>query len=260
MDELRLAQLSDPARRVGRTLEYHERIGSTNDSVRELLNGGDDGAVVIADMQTAGRGRRGRSWESPAGVNLMLSVGLRLSLRADVAWQLGASAALAVRAAAAPWAELDVKWPNDLVTHGGEKVAGLLLETALEGERVVRAIIGIGINVNWLRAEMPAEIAARATSLRDHSGAEVDRAVLLRRLLDELDAEVVGLERGESPLAPLRAASWLDGRAVRVIADEEEVVEGVVAGIGDDGALMIETTRGRRAVAYGEVVAVALPV
>ena len=165
MDELRLAQLTDPDRRVGRSLEYHERIGSTNDRARERLTGGDDGVVVVADVQTAGRGRRGRSWESPAGVNLMLSVGLALNLSADVAWQLGASAALAVRAAAAPWAELKVKWPNDLVTPAGEKVAGLLLETALAGDRVVQAIVGIGINVNWERAEMPPEIAARATSL-----------------------------------------------------------------------------------------------
>ncbi|MEP6680140.1 MAG: biotin--[acetyl-CoA-carboxylase] ligase [Chloroflexota bacterium] len=259
MDELRLAQLTDPDGRVGRSLEYHERIGSTNDRARERLTGGDDGVVVIADMQTAGRGRRGRSWESPAGVNLMLSVGLALNLSADVAWQLGASAALAVRAAAAPWAELKVKWPNDLVTPAGEKVAGLLLETALAGDRVVQAIVGIGINVNWERAVMPPEIAARATSLQDLAGAQVDRMVLLGRLLAELDAEVVALERAESPLERLRDASWLDGREVRVTADQGEV-EGVVAGIGDDGALVIETARGRLAVAYGEVVAVAVPV
>ena len=259
MDELRLAQLTDPDRRVGRSLEYHEYIGSTNDRARERLTGGDDGVVVIADMQTAGRGRRGRSWESPAGVNLMLSVGLALNLSADVAWQLGASAALAVRAASAPWAELTVKWPNDLVTRAGEKVAGLLLETALAGDRVVQAIVGIGINVNWERAVMPPEIAARATSLQDLAGAQVDRMVLLGRLLAELDAEVVALERAESPLERLRDASWLDGREVRVTADQGEV-EGVVAGIGDDGALVIETARGRLAVAYGEVVAVAVPV
>ena len=90
------------------------------------------------------------------------------------------------------------------------------------------------------------------------AGAEVDRTALLSRLLDELQAELLGLERGESPLARLRAASWLDGRPVRVTAAESDV-EGVVAGIGDDGALVVETERGPQVVSYGEVVAVALP-
>jgi BirA family biotin operon repressor/biotin-[acetyl-CoA-carboxylase] ligase len=258
MDAFHLARLGDPARRVGSSVEYHAQIGSTNDRARERLNAGDDGVVVVADLQTAGRGRRGRSWQSPPGLNLMLSIGLRLDLPADAAWQLGASAALAVRQACAPYADLQVKWPNDLVTHDGAKVGGLLLETALAEDRLVQAIIGVGINVNWRRAEMPAEIAHRATSLRELAGAEIDRTALLGRLLDELNAELLGLERGESPLARLRAASWLDGRPVRVTAEQNDV-EGVVAGIAEDGALMIETERGRRAVSYGEVVAVALP-
>jgi BirA family transcriptional regulator, biotin operon repressor / biotin---[acetyl-CoA-carboxylase] ligase len=239
-------------------VEYHEQIGSTNDRARECLRAGEDGIVVVADQQTAGRGRRGRSWQSPPGVNLMLSAGVRIGLPAGAAWQLGASTALAVCAACAPYASLHVKWPNDLVTREGAKVAGLLLETALADDRLVQAIVGIGINVNWRRAEMPEEIAARATSLHELGGAEIDRMTLLSRLLDELDAEVLALERGESPLARLRAASWLDGRPVRVTAEESEV-EGVVAGIGDDGALVVETERGRQVVSYGEVVAVALP-
>ena len=257
-DALRPVELGAPHRTVGRRVEYHERIGSTNDRARELLREGEEGTVVVADLQTAGRGRRGRAWESPSGVNLMLSAGLRVALAADSAWQLGASTALAVRAACAPHAELQVKWPNDLVTRDGAKVAGLLLETALADDRLVQAIVGIGINVNWRRAEMSPEIAARATSLCDVAGVEIDRGVLLGRLLDELDAELLALVRGNSPLARLRAASWLDGRPVRVTAEDDEV-DGVVAGIGDDGALVVETDGGRRFVSYGEVVAVALP-
>ncbi|MDP9244603.1 MAG: biotin--[acetyl-CoA-carboxylase] ligase [Chloroflexota bacterium] len=253
------ADLGNPARRVGRSVEYHEQIGSTNDRARECLRAGEDGIVVVADQQTAGRGRRGRSWQSPLGVNLMLSAGVRIGgLPAEAAWQLGAATALAVRTACAPYASLQVKWPNDLVTREGAKVAGLLLETALADDRLVQAIVGIGINVNWRRGEMPEEIAAHATSLRELGVVEVDRMTLLSRLLDELDAEVLALERGESPLARLRTASWLDGRPVRVTAEESEV-EGVVAGIGDDGALVVETERGRQVVSYGEVVAVALP-
>ena len=114
---------------------------------------------------------------------------------------------------------------------------------------MVQAIVGIGINVNWRRAEMPPEIAARATSLRDLAGAQVDRTVLLGRLLPR-PMQGRG-SSGEAPLGAAVDASWLDGRDVRVTADQGEV-EGVVAGIGDDGALVIETARGRLAVAYGE--------
>ena len=105
----------------------------------------------------------------------------------------------------APDAGLAIRWPNDVVDRDGRKVAGLLVETALEGEELVEAVIGIGINVNWPVSEMPAEIAERATSLLELTGAPIDRVELLRSLLDALGAEVAALERGETPLlAPAR--------------------------------------------------------
>jgi BirA family biotin operon repressor/biotin-[acetyl-CoA-carboxylase] ligase len=142
-----------------------------------------------------------------------------------------------------------------VVNADGLKLAGLLLETTLVGERVVDAVIGVGVNVNWHRAEMPSEIAVRAISLADLTGTEIDRVALLATLLERLDREVAGLEEGVSPVNRFREASVLDGREVSVEVGEDRL-DGTVAGIADDGALLLDTTGGRLALSVGEVVAV----
>ena len=237
-------------------------IGSTNDRARALLaEHGGAGRAVVADLQTAGRGRRGRSWLSPPGENLMVSVGLHAALAADRAGWLGASVALAVcRACAltAPAAGMAIRWPNDIVDGRGRKVAGLLIETAVAGDRLTEAIIGIGINANWRVAQMPVEIAHRATSLADLVGHEVDRVDLLERLLVALDEEVGALEAGRSPVGDLRDRFWLTGRPV-IVEFEGGRVEGVVAGVRDDGALLLTTDSGPVALTIGEVVSVRDP-
>lgn len=250
---------ADVARRVGRRIEHHASIGSTNDRAREVLREpGGDGLAVVADLQTAGRGRRGRSWLSPSGANLMVSVPLRTRLDPRAGALLGIATALAVRdacATVAPEAGLAIRWPNDVVAADGAKLAGLLLETALEDGWLVEAVIGIGINTNWRRAEMPAEIAARATSLTDLVGTSVDRVALLGTLLDALDREIAALEVGDTPLPRLRAVSWLDGRRIELDLGGA-MVEGRVAGIGDDGSLLLDGADGRTAYTVGEVVRV----
>jgi BirA family transcriptional regulator, biotin operon repressor / biotin---[acetyl-CoA-carboxylase] ligase len=262
MTEPTWSTAADPARRIGRSVEYHAEIGSTNDRARAALREpGGDGLAVVADLQTAGRGRRGRTWASPAGVNLMVSVGLRPRLEPPAAGLLGIVAALAVREACAaelPGFELRVKWPNDVVAADGRKVAGLLVETSLEDGRLADAVIGTGINVNWPRAEMPADVAARATSLLELRGTVVDRVALLARLLDALDAEVAGLEHGESPVTRLAAVSALDGRRVTVDLGTERI-DGLAAGISEEGLLLLDTELGRVALAIGEVTSVGTP-
>ncbi|HTE65066.1 MAG TPA: biotin--[acetyl-CoA-carboxylase] ligase, partial [Candidatus Binatia bacterium] len=142
------SQAADSARRIGRAVEFHAEIPSTNDRARAALReAGGEGLAVVADLQTAGRGRRGRTWISPAGANLLFSVALRPSIAPRMAGLLGVAAALAVRDAAAliaPDAGLAVRWPNDLVDRHGRKVAGLLVETALAGGELTEAVIGIG--------------------------------------------------------------------------------------------------------------------
>lgn len=256
------SRAADPARRIGHAVEFHAEIASTNDRARAALHEpGGEGLAVVADLQTAGRGRRGRSWVSPTGANLLLSVALRPAIAPRLSGLLGVAAALAVRdacASLAPDAGLAIRWPNDLVAHDGRKVAGLLVETALESGELAEAVIGIGINVNWLPADMPPQIAGGATSLLALTGTPIDRVVLLRRVLDALDAELRAVEHGEAPLARLRASSWLDGRRVEVDTGAE-TISGLVAGIADDGSLLLDAEVGRLALSVGEVARVHEP-
>lgn len=245
-----------PMRRIGHAIEAHATIGSTNDRARALLDEADaDGRVVVADEQTAGRGRRGRTWLSPPGLNLMASIALRPRLDAREAWQLGLAAALAAAEACGTVAPVSLKWPNDLVSVDGKKVGGLLIETIFSGERMTGAVVGVGVNVNWARAEMPAEIAADAISLADLAGAPVDRVALLRSLLEALEAEVSALENGQSPLARYRAACTTLGELIAV-ATPDGSVSGRAVDLDATGALVIEADDGRHVVASGDVVQV----
>ena len=259
MNDASWSAAADPSRRIGRIVEFHPEIGSTNDRAREALAAGvGEGLAVVADLQTAGRGRRGRTWSSPAGVNLMFSVGVQPRLEGGEAGLLGISAALAVRDACAeqaPAADIRVRWPNDVVTADGRKLAGLLVETAMEDGRLAEAVIGIGINVNWSIANMPEEVRERATSLLELAGSPIDRVVLLSAVLAGLDAAVTALERGESPVARLAHVSALDGRHITVDLGADRL-DGQAAGISEQGLLLLDTEAGRVALAVGEVVAV----
>lgn len=245
-----------PGRRIGHAVELHETIGSTSDRARALLGVPDGaGTAIVAELQTDGRGRRGRTWTSPSGRNLTVSVAVRPGLAASDAWRLGLAVALAAREACRTVAPIDLKWPNDLVADDGRKVGGLLIETMIDGDRVDAAIIGIGINVNWATAEMPEEIAGSATSLAEMAGTPTDRGVLLAELLERLDAEIAGIEAGRSPLDRYRAACRTLGREV-VVEVGSRTIGGVAVALDEVGRLVIETASGRETVTSGEVVRV----
>ena len=242
-----------PGRRIGHTVEAHGSIGSTNDRAAELLGSPDgEGVAVVAEEQVAGRGRRGRTWTSPPGVNVMVSVGVRPRLAAAEAWRLGLAVALAARDACASVTPVELKWPNDLVASDGRKVGGILVETAIDGGRVGTAVVGIGINVNWWTADMPAEIRPIATSLAELAGAAVDRVALLGRILAALDVEIATVEAGTSPLDRYRAACRTIGTAVEVTAGEA-TLRGHAIDLDTTGGLVLQTDAGRVTVASGEV-------
>jgi BirA family biotin operon repressor/biotin-[acetyl-CoA-carboxylase] ligase len=244
-------------RRIGHRVEPHRVIGSTNDRARALLATPDgEGVAVLTEEQVAGRGRLGRSWSSPPDRNLMVSVALRPSLpAADGAW-LGIAAALAAWRACGTVAPVGLKWPNDVVDASGHKLGGLLVETAVDGDRLTEAVIGIGLNVNWRRAEMPPELE-RATSLAEVAGSEVDRAALLAALLAALDEEIAAVEAGHSPISRYRAACATLGTEVEVVVGERRVT-GMARDVGDDGALVLDTAHGEVRCTSGEVVRVRL--
>lgn len=245
-----------PMRRIGHTIEAHETIGSTSDRARTLLEEGDaDGVAVVADEQTAGRGRRGRTWLSPPGLNLMVSVALRPKLAAPDAWQLGLAAALAALEACRTIAVVGLKWPNDIVTDEGRKVGGLLIETLASEGRLTGAVVGVGINANWSSASMPPEIAPHATSLADLAGAPLDRVALLRSLLEALETEVAGIEEGRSPLDRYRAACTTLGAMVTV-ATADGSIRGRAVDLDATGSLIVEAEDGRHTLTSGEVIRV----
>lgn len=249
-----LSTAARPGRRIGHRIELHDRIGSTNDRARALLaepNG--EGVAVVAEEQLEGRGRRGRTWASPPGVNLLVSIGLRPSVAARDAWQLGQAVALAARSTCATAASVDLKWPNDVVTPDGRKVGGVLVETAVDEDRLSEAVVGIGLNVNWRAADMPAELGGTATSLAELAGAQLDRARLLGRLLEELERELAAVEAGEAPLERYRAACRTLGSTVEVDAGGR-ILRGVATDLDPSGALVILTDDGPVPVASGEVV------
>ncbi len=241
--------------RVGHRIERHEVIGSTNDRARQLLEAPDgDGVVVVADEQRSGRGRRGRAWISPPGVNLLLSVAIRPRLPAADAWRLGLATALAVADACETVAPVALKWPNDLVAAAdGRKIGGMLIETMVEGDALRGAVLGMGINANWRRADMPPDIAAGATSLADVAGEAVDRERLLGSLLAALEREIAVVEAGASPLERYRARCATLGSTVTVDTGDG-IVTGLAVDLDESGALVLDAGGVRHVVSGGEVV------
>ncbi|HSD88734.1 MAG TPA: biotin--[acetyl-CoA-carboxylase] ligase, partial [Kofleriaceae bacterium] len=213
-----------------------ESCGSTNDEAARLARAGAArGTIVIAERQTAGRGRDGRLWESPPG-GLYLSAVLRPPLPVvavpPMTLAIGIGLCEAVRATGAPAV---LKWPNDLLV-GGRKLAGVLVEAQSQGNRLESVIVGIGIN---LTGALPAELGERAITLAEAAGATIDREVFLDRLLAHVEQWVeryvaVGIEA----IIP----AWQERMATGIVArahDAAGPLTGVVEGLDADGALLL---------------------
>ena len=205
---------------IGCRIRTLETTDSTNLQAMALGDAGaPEGLVVIADRQTAGKGRLGRSWISPGGVNLYLSVLLRPPVLPAAAPQLTFLSAVAVCRAIEDVSDLQpqVKWPNDILL-GGRKVAGLLNEMSSETDRVNHVVLGIGINLNMMRAELPTQVRYPATSVAIETGRPVSRleftTILLRRL-DELYAAYLA-EGGRPLLTAWEAYCELTGQMIEV--------------------------------------------
>jgi len=238
-DRLGPAELAPHLAGNWRRVEWHASLDSTQRVARELARAGAaEGTVVFAETQTAGRGRLGRQWHSPPGVNVYASVVLRPALAPAAAPQVALVAGLAVAdAVRASGIDAQLKWPNDVVV-GGRKLAGVLTEMEAEVDRVHHVIAGIGVNVNVDR--FPAALAPTATSMRLALGRRVDRVAFAGRLLVALEARYgTFVSQGlDAMRADWERLSCLTGREVRVGAPEGERV-GRVAGLDVDGALRL---------------------
>jgi BirA family transcriptional regulator, biotin operon repressor / biotin---[acetyl-CoA-carboxylase] ligase len=227
---------------LGRRVEWHTTIGSTmTEASRLAAEGAPSGTVVGADEQTAGVGRRGRSWHSEPATGLYISVILRLALDPAIMPVVTLALGLAVTEAILKATDLscDLRWPNDVLIQS-KKCAGIL--TQLESSAI---IAGIGMNVNHSR--FPEELSGIATSLRIASGRTHSRERLLLELLPAIDRYCVLLENdGRAPILEMfsRASSYVSGRRVCVDQDGSTLL-GTTAGLAESGFLLLRGDDGR---------------
>lgn len=238
---------------LGRKIVHFESTGSTNDEARQLaLAGTPEGTLVLAEEQTAGRGRLQRAWIAPPGQALLFSLVFYPAQAPQSAFELTMLSSLACMQAVQAQAGLRpaIKWPNDLLLEG-RKLAGILSELGQAGERLY-AVVGIGLNVNTDLSPWP-EVAQQATSLRQALGHPVPRLPLLQEILRRIEARYDRLRAGQSPYEEWVANLATLGRQVRVTAGEE-MLEGLASGVDPDGALRLTLADGTtRRVLVGDV-------
>jgi BirA family biotin operon repressor/biotin-[acetyl-CoA-carboxylase] ligase len=229
----------------GSEVHYYSAIGSTNDAARELASAGaPEGTLVIANEQTAGRGRMGRQWHAPPDTSLLMSIILRPRLPIELSHRLVMACGLAVADACSALTGLlvQVKWPNDLQI-GGKKLAGLLAESAIAGNELEWVVVGIGLNVNQVfDADHP--LWETATSLRMVSGTEYDRAVVLAQSMARLKEWYSYLD-DERLTEAWRERCITLGQRIRV-STPAGVLDGLAENIDASGALWLQDDSGRR--------------
>lgn len=235
-------------RKVGKSIICLEETDSTNARARQLGEDGvADGTVIIADRQSAGRGRLGRRWESPTGVNLYTSILLRPLIPVQQAPQLTFLSAVAVAESLSQLYQLParVKWPNDVLVNG-RKIAGLLNEMNAETEQVHFVILGVGVNLNMTGEQFPEELNYPATSVFLETGEKVDRVLFIRTFLEKLDGFYT--EFIADGFVPIRrrweALCELMNARVR-IDQQQGALQGTVVGLDNDGALRLQLDDGR---------------
>jgi BirA family transcriptional regulator, biotin operon repressor / biotin---[acetyl-CoA-carboxylase] ligase len=241
---------------LGRLYLFFDELDSTNDeAIRMAAEGAPHGTVVVADRQRAGRGRLRRSWFSPPGENLYLSMILRPQLPPSATPPLSLATAVGVAEGVRGYVGCPptVKWPNDLL-YGGKKFCGVLIEMSAAREVLKHVVVGVGIDVNC--QDFPAELEQLATSLRRERGEPVSRAAVLASVLNSLEPWFDRLvEQGPAPVIEAWAgfAPWI-GRRVAVSAADGKTVEGVALGLDAAGALQLRTAAGEeRTVISGDV-------
>jgi len=220
---------------VGSRVLVLEQTESTNDLALRL---GGDGTVIVADTQTAGRGRHGRAWHSPPGLGLWFSVAFE-----GAGEGLQFAAPLAVRDALRPWCRIDIKWPNDLLVDG-KKLGGILIE-----QRGNRTALGIGINVRHRIEDFPGDLCVTATSLRLAAAKPCARDEVLRAVLTALDEKIMVMRSGKNEALhrDWAAACNIQGQRVRA-----GTVDGIVESIDETGALIVRTDDGPQRILFGQ--------
>lgn len=241
---------------AGRPVHYFDELSSTNIQAKlEAESGAAEGTLVVADMQTAGRGRRGRTWNSPAGINVYFTLILKPSYVPDKASMVTLVMALAVAEGIyeACGVKAEIKWPNDVVVNG-RKVCGILTEMSAEREMIRHVVIGVGVNVGL--QEFPPEIEAVATSLQAECRREVSKADLAANIMKSFEKYYENFQQN-TDLSGIREK--YNGLLVNqdrevCVLDPKGEFRGIARGINESGELLVEREDGSVAEVYaGEV-------
>jgi BirA family biotin operon repressor/biotin-[acetyl-CoA-carboxylase] ligase len=233
---------------IGQEIHYYPVTTSTNVLAKEFASrGAAEGTLLIAEEQTQGRGRMGRSWLSPAGKNILMSLILRPHLSPIQVSYITMIASLSVMKAIRALTPLEalIKWPNDIMIRG-RKVGGILTEFSAEMDQVIYVVVGIGINVNFDPTIYP-EIADSSTSIYLELGEEFSRPKFLLTLLQTLEKEYKRLQagRGSDILTEWRSSLMMLNKEVQIIS-ELESLDGTAEDVDEHGALILRLASGQK--------------
>lgn len=240
---------------AGCEIHYYESIDSSNTKARELAEDGHpSGTLVVAEQQSVGKGRRGRSWESAPGIGIYMTLMLKPEINPNNASMLTLVAAMAVTNAIRriTGAQALIKWPNDIVING-KKICGILTEMSAQFDYINNIVIGIGINVH--NESFPEELKETASSLWIECGRHFHRATIIEAFLEEFERTyAIYLETEDMEGLQAEYSNLLVnmGRQVRVL-DPKEPFEGKAMGITKRGELIVDTWESRKLVSSGEV-------
>jgi BirA family biotin operon repressor/biotin-[acetyl-CoA-carboxylase] ligase len=254
-EEQQMTFKTDLPLRFGSTFLRFESVSSTNDVARELaISGADEGLCVIASEQTAGRGRQGRSWSSPPGEGLYLSLILRPSVKASDSALITLAAAVAVAETLRMDFQIcgDIKWPNDVLV-GARKICGILVEASIDDDRLQYAIIGVGVNI--AQRAFDRQLVDRATSIMLETGRVILPQDFAEALLPRLEAWYsAAMSERDRVIDRWEELSSSSHDCLVSIESSDGSVEGVTRGLTVNGALIVEMADGqRREIVSGEV-------
>lgn len=245
---------------IGREILFYETVGSTNTIAAELAEkGAQEGTVVLADSQEKGRGRLGRHWVSPPGVNIYTSIILRPKIKPKDVTLLTIMAAVACTAALRKVTGLDIsiKWPNDL-TVSDKKIGGILTELKTTPDKIVCAITGIGINVNMDSNAFHDDIKQIATSVKNETGKLYQREVIITEVFNEISHwyKILNAMRRDMLLSEWQKMTSTLGKEVQVIIGKETFI-GLAESIDDEGMLNLRLPDGMlKKISTGDIIIV----
>lgn len=241
---------------IGKRIFFYDRVSSTNTVALGLDDRAEEGTIIIADSQEKGRGRFGRTWVSPPGANIYLSVILRPAVAARHLTLLTILSAVACAHAVRKTTGLavSVKWPNDLMASD-RKIGGILTEIRTVGNELPLAVVGIGMNVNMQARDFPVSILATATSLIRETGRSFHREGIISEILNEMDRWYKAFQAGlwETIIAEWQRFSSTLGREVLVKTDHD-AFSGLAEAIDEKGLLIVRLPSGEmRKIASGDL-------